>query len=386
MSIKHLYPTSTPALNLNPKSSRVADPRLSCVRNSIGTYVDPVSGLIKTAPANVARVDKDGLLVEESRTNYLPDSEDWTAWITSFIGPGGTISAPNKPAPDGSTNAVEITFSSTYADSCFSYFPYSATTSSTLTVSVWARSVTGTTTFRIMLRGGSPTNNYYSETFTATTKWQRFSDTLTAFTGQGEFRFTKSGTDVGPIQFWGAQLEQGNFPTSYIPTSGSTVTRSADLASITGTNFSSWWNSSEGSIVTIAKNFPTTSGNRKAWEFNKGGTNPSSTPSGPTLVASSGSGTTFFQSPVNGNYSNSTLSLGSTKTKTAFAFATGDIAGSGDGGSTQTNTSGLDPNIKRIHIGRNRSASAGETLNGHISRISYYQTRVSDTALQSLTQ
>ena len=44
------------------------------------------------------------------------------------------------------------------------------------------------------------------------------------------------------------KLEEGSFPTSYIPTSGSTVTRAGETAKITGTNFSSWFNNTEGTI------------------------------------------------------------------------------------------------------------------------------------------
>jgi hypothetical protein len=45
---------------------------------------------------------------------------------------------------------------------------------------------------------------------------------------------------------WGAQLEAGAFPTSYIPTTAATATRAADVASISGSNFSSWYRQDEG--------------------------------------------------------------------------------------------------------------------------------------------
>ena len=376
MSIKHLYPTSTPALNLNPKSSRVVDPRLACVRNSIGTYVDPVSGLVKTAPANVARVEKGGLLVEESRENYLPNSENWTAWNSFISGPGETMPTANKPAPDGSTNAVEITFSSTYAESQIFYASYGATTSSTLTVSVWARSVTGTTTFRLQLRGGSPTNNYSTNTFTATTEWQRFSDTLTAFTGQGDFRIVKDGTDIGPIQFWGAQLEQGSFPTSYIPTSGSTVQRLADQASITGTAFSNWYNQSEGTWFAEAK-CPVSPNNQWIWALNPSGTGEDMLYRGSTDALRSLAryrGDVFDTNDApSGQFNKAVLGYNLTSQASSYFNAVSGIYSS-ISGNTGTPTSlafGLTP--------------GSSVLNGHISRLAYHSTRASDTALQSLT-
>ena len=57
------------------------------------------------------------------------------------------------------------------------------------------------------------------------------------------------GDSVSGLYIWGAQLEQGSFATSYIKTSGASATRSADNASITGENFSSWYRQDEGSIV-----------------------------------------------------------------------------------------------------------------------------------------
>ena len=57
-----------------------------------------------------------------------------------------------------------------------------------------------------------------------------------------------TGDGYSGIFIWGAQLEQGSFPTSYIKTSGASATRSADNASITGENFSSWYRQDEGSL------------------------------------------------------------------------------------------------------------------------------------------
>jgi hypothetical protein len=58
-----------------------------------------------------------------------------------------------------------------------------------------------------------------------------------------------TGLTTSDVFLWGAQLEAGGFATSYIPTTTGSVVRSADVCSITGGAFSSFYNNSEGTLV-----------------------------------------------------------------------------------------------------------------------------------------
>jgi hypothetical protein len=79
-------------------------------------------------------------------------------------------------------------------------------------------------------------------TLTITNEWQRFEmigDNGSSFQGLQIDDITSDG-----LFMWGAQLEVGSFPTSYIPTNGSTVTRLQDAAF--GAGSSDLINSTEG--------------------------------------------------------------------------------------------------------------------------------------------
>ena len=112
-------PVVLPTLNLDFANSQSLDERITFTRGSIGTFVNK-NGLIETAAANTPRFDYDqitgeckGLLIEESRSNSWTYSGQnvTTGWNTG----GGTLSFDNTiTAPDGTTNTIKFTESSSY--------------------------------------------------------------------------------------------------------------------------------------------------------------------------------------------------------------------------------------------------------------------------------
>lgn len=81
--------------------------------------------------------------------------------------------------------------------------------------------------------------------FTITPHWTRLSVSATS---SNTWRFFDIGDPpAGTYYIWGYQLEQGAFPTSYIPTTTTAVTRAADTLSVPA---GAWFSGSAGTQLT----------------------------------------------------------------------------------------------------------------------------------------
>jgi len=291
------YPEIRPTLDLNFARVKALDPRITFTRASGGTYVG-ADGLIKYSGVNEARFDHDpetgeslGLLVEESRTNLALQSEDFsTSWISTFFvvttnattAPNGTATA-DKVARDRVNTAAQIslnatvTVSTAYNFSCFVKAAELSKIGLREGVSTGRFVTFDLTTASIISSSGATTgditpypNGWYrvSMQMTTTNVQTGYGMRIVPLrddymSGTPFYSFVGDGTSG--IYIWGAQLEEGAFPTSYIPTQASTRTRATESVAITGKNFSDFYNQNEGTIFSTTKSILSTENNGFIW-------------------------------------------------------------------------------------------------------------------------
>jgi hypothetical protein len=173
------------------------------------------------------------------------------------------------------------------------------------------------------------------------------------------------------------QLEQGAFATSPIPTTTAAVTRSADVASITGSAFTSFYNQTEGSF------FCSTFAPKGSVVFGTGDTFDntqyiSAALSFNVTIRSGGAGSATLTAPVSK----------ATVTNIAHGYAANNFAAVSNGGTIATDTSGAVPLAQvRLKLGSSAWDTGGSNnINGHIRRLAYWGQRLPNNVLQQITQ
>lgn len=331
-----------------------------------------------------------GLLIEEQRTNLVTYSEqfDNAAWTKQS---SVTVSANTTVAPDGTTSGDTVT-----ADSGLSiYQSVAATIGTTYCQSVFIKAGTATS---ILLRddtgaGRSITINPSTGAITATSGtlvtsgsqaiqngWWRywFAYVADAATVRALIRPFSAGAAQTFI-VWGAQTEAGAFPTSYIPTVASTVTRSADVASVN--TLSPWYNAAEGTLFAEYARYANVAG-RIATISNNTANNQI------RLNCSVAAAIRPDWQIIDANVVQANVLAVNTIAPNVVAKSAGAYAVNSFNQATNAvlgveDTSGTVPSVSQLNIGANEAG--GSIINGHIRRIAYYNRRLTNAELQVLT-
>ena len=410
MSISQNFPATRPSLNLNFSKHQKLDPRVTFTRTSSGTRVNS-DGLVEVVPANEPRFDFDpvtgeclGLLVEESRTNLVTYSEN----IDFYDEPSGyqiNVATNTTPSPDGNSTADSFLGTGVSGRATLQYTTPPLPTDTKLCCSVFIKPINGFDQVTL------ETANYSGWADTGYIKFDLSTKEILEDTVQGggiiEYpngwlriylisTTNSNGTARGfyvnlidsvvqtneGVYLWGAQIEAGAFPTSYIPTSGSTVTRTADNASITGTNFSDFYNPDEGSVRARFKFYANHGPYCEAISIAGSGAGFMVNDIAGGLVTDCYGGTTTY---VGGNNSRNTFVTG----VRAYKFSTNDsVIGCSGANSIVVQTGTItNPNTTTLWLGRrgNGGTSFG-AMNGYIQSVSYYPVRLSNSQLQTLTK
>jgi hypothetical protein len=333
-----------------------------------------------------------GLLIEESRTNLLTYSEqfDQSAWVrlTGGSAPSLTLTPNYSAGPNGvSGSAFRLQASISGVDSSsYAIVQQQVAGTQNETGSLYLKSNTGsnqTVYFRSVA-------NDQTNTVIATTEWTRVSQYATVNldpTVSVGVRGSATGASSIDISIWGAQLEAGAFPTSYIPTSGSTVTRAADVASITGTNFSSWYNQSEGSFFLHERNSYGSFLNLR-FELNQN-SSPNSNAIAFAVTYGNGTRMSSRDSNATGSVDKTLVNVWTQGGSHKYAYGLEENNFSVVSGvNSATDTSGtFPPNLDSLSFGANARSTSLSNNGGtfSISRLTYYPYRLADATLQEIT-
>jgi hypothetical protein len=395
-------------------------------RASTGTFVGS-NGLIQTAASNAPRFDHNpatgeslGLLMEEARTNLLQYSQDMTDATWGKL--NTTVTKETLAGPAGTVPYDKITlgtFTGAYGGA--GRDPISASPSVFYTASVYVKA--GTCRYIGLTSRNYDSNGWgtYFDLQTGVVTQNRSSTTYSILSVGGGWYRLSIGRDVGTggsypgfsiipltvaiptngpsnniqpeyngngeyLYAWAPQYEAGAFPTSYIPTVASAVTRAADVATITGSNYTNWYNQEQGSFFfnTFARgDVSATCG------FETVNSSNVDTPNGLAMIPRyTGTNNATMSIALAGSYDGREVSVGVgsypsvVKMVAAIQDNNSVLSVNGAISSTIANRT-IAKNVDYMRIGAARTGAI--PVNTTISRIVYWPTRLSNITLQTIS-
>jgi len=363
------------ALAYNDENANYKPLPFDFTRASSGTVVNQ-SGLIETVGSGIPRIDfqgntKGALLLEPSRTNSIAYSNDLNAsgWNT-FSTDGGTVTRTSNYgiSPSGKQDSTRVVFTTQFVSLYYSFSGISGDASATM----YVKGVAGE-----VIAFGFGSDVSFGQEFTLNGQWQRIEFNATSTNTTLNINSWGSTRDASDIEVYGVQLEAGSYATSYIPTSGSAVTRVAEtnrqtppsgvIGQTEGTMFVDCKVNAQGTYTGFSLNDNTTNNeviirfttqDRIEYYLRSGGSQPI------------GGGTTLFDTDK--------------RVKIAFAYKSGDSSVYINGAQVTTSTTTTMPvNLSIIKFARGNSTA---DFSGKTNDFKVYNTRLSNAELAALTQ
>ena len=222
-------------------------------------------------------------------------------------------------------------------------------------------------------------NGWYrcSATSTATvTSSEAFYINMINNPNSGRFE-SYQGDGTSGIYIWGFEVEQGSYPTSYIPTNGSTVTRSAETAN--GSGDASTFNDSEGVLMAEIKGLSSSDTSNRRLGITKNGTYE-----GLRLQMDNGTiGATLYDGTTN-QYSKVVNIDNSIFNKVAFKYKANDFALWINGIEYHPQSSGItfvDGTLDDLSF----DYVGGNDLYSNTKQVQYFDSALTDSELETLT-
>jgi hypothetical protein len=390
----------------------VFDPGVTFTRASVASYYD-AAGVLQSAAVDAPRQDYDpatlaarGLLLEEARTNGIRNNTMAggvagspgtipTTWNFNATPTGLTrtlafgvedgvaymdVRYAGTPTATGTTN-IDFTAAASGVPAALAGQTWTGSVYVTRPAGTMGNVTVATTLFELSAALGGLVP--YSSALTPAAgklKLARVATTATLVNASTAFVLWRIGVTVTAgnamdltLRLGLPQIEPGAFATSPIQTASGPATRAADLASVTGANFSAWWRADEGSFVAAGRTADVT-------------------PAGlPRLFATlNGAGTDALQlARNNATAASRALSTvagvaqvaldvgpmaGSARSSVVLAYRLNDYAMQADAGAVVRDTVALVPAADRLFLGA--QGPSANWLNGWLESLTYYPARV----------